>query len=99
MSDDVTTVAEAPSAWDTEDSDVVIYGTHGVRDARAAYQKYLAECGFKISDDEYSPEADSLAFYEGMRKLWTEPKDEEEPFDHFTEPGDGRVPWMYGSLS
>lgn len=91
-------------AWDTEDSDVIIQGTHDPVEAKAAYTKYLQEVGFKPGDEEYSEQADSLSFYEGMKKLWTGPPpegiggDEDYLLDQFTEPGEDRTPYLVGAL-
>lgn len=85
-------------AWDDEWQRAVVMGTHDPEAARKAYRTFLDECGFKPGDDEYDPRADQIEFYEGMDKRWTFPKDEEEPFDLFTESGEGRVPYMFGSL-
>lgn len=87
------------SAWDDEWQYVVIWGTHDAESAGDAYRSYLAGCGFKPGDDEYSPDADRPEFYQGMVRLWTDAKDGEDYLDRFTEPGDGRVPYMFGSLT
>ncbi len=86
------------TAWDNEDAYVIVYGTHNPVVAGEKYRAYLAECGFKPGDEEYVPEADDPEFYEGMQRLWTDPKDDEQPFDTFAEPGEGREPYMVGSL-
>lgn len=88
------------AAWDDEDANVVVYGTHNPEFARALYVSYLTECGFADGDEEWSERADDITFYdEEMTKLWTLPKDgDDDAFDQFTEPGDGRVPYMWGSF-
>lgn len=92
----------AITAWDDEDANIIVQGTHDAEQAMAAYQKYLTECGFKPGDEEYHEDADTLAFYEGMKKLWTGPPpaddSEEYYFDAFEESGDGRTPYLVGSL-
>lgn len=94
----MTTTTPTKAAWDDEDANVVVYGTHDAAEGKTLYTAHLTECGFTPVDEEWDEQADDIAFYEGMTKRWTLPKDDEESFDLLTEPGEGREPYMWASL-
>lgn len=87
------------AAWDDEDANVVVYGTHDAAEGKALYTAYLTKNAWSPGDEEWAERANDTAFYdEEMTKLWTLPKSDDDAFDQFTEPGDGRVPYMWGSF-
>lgn len=85
---------ETPTAWDDENGYIIVYGTHDPIIAQETHIEYLRECGFKPGDEEWTPETSNIAFYEGMSKLWTYPKAEEQPFDLFKESRTSAHPYM-----
>ena len=86
------------TAWDDENSNVIIYGTHDAKEAMDAFHAYYRECGFTPESDEWDEQLNDLSFFEDMARLWTEPKGEEVPFDTLKEPAPGLDPYMVGSL-
>jgi len=89
-------IANKACAFEDEDGNVLIYGTHDSREASRLYVAHLLECGFAPGDAEWNQNATKWEFYTGMSRYFTEPKDEEQPFDTKTVWSLGLVGWMIG---
>lgn len=94
----MTTTTPTKAAWDDEDANVVVYGTHDAAEGKALYTAYLTENTWSPGDEEWDERADDINFYEGFARCWTLPKDDDAALDQFTEPGEGREPYMWASF-
>lgn len=86
-------VATVIQAWESEDGDVMVWGTHDQAAAEAAFDRYCEEVGADYDEDS-RPEFQYFSGY------WAHPASldiEDEPWPHSfvsNEPREGWVPVM-----
>lgn len=83
------------SAWILETGVWVAYGTHNPKKAAKAMEEYLIDTAWDEVEDKPT-RADLVAEFKrpSVKRYWTRPVEDEQPFERFLTAGTNRIPYM-----